>query len=261
VRLDRRLRELLPQFTNAERTAMLRDRRVTVDGRTVFLASWEVEPDTVIALDGEPVGAHWPLWDPTWLVSADDRFVIVNKPSGIRPEPRGPSDRTDILSAAREEFGEALVAATRLDRDTSGIMLMSFPGPHRAALHRELRTHTVEKEYCAIVDPAHLPTDDQFTVRAHIAHDPVRRDTMCVVERGGDSAITNIEVLDRSTGRLRLQPATGRTHQLRVHLAHLGCPIDGDILYGGRPAPRLMLHAYRYEVGSLAIDATAPLPF
>jgi RluA family pseudouridine synthase len=261
MRLDRRLRDLLPQWTNVERTAALSGRRVTVDDRTVWMGSWEVDEDSRIALDGVALSIPTIDWNPAWVLFTDERVVVLNKPSGLRPEPRGPADRTDVLSAARSVFGDALVAATRLDRDTSGVMILTYPGRHRAELDQALRTHTVEKQYVALVDSRPLPADDTFTIRVRLDRDPDRREAMRVVERGGQSAITEVQVVDRDRGRLVLHPRTGRTHQLRVHLAHLGCPIVGDVLYGGSPAPRLMLHAERYVIPTLDLDISCPVPF
>jgi tRNA pseudouridine32 synthase / 23S rRNA pseudouridine746 synthase len=261
VRLDRRLRELLPNWTNAERSAALAGRRVSVDHRIVWLASWDVEESAVISLDGVAIAPPISPWDDAWVSFADDRFVVVNKPAGMRAEPRGPSDRTDILSGARSVFGPELVTATRLDRDTSGIMILSFPGKHRAALQESLRAHTIIKSYVALVSPALLPQEDSLTLRYRLATDPDRREAMCVVDKGGQSAVTELSVINRQEGRIHLAPKTGRTHQLRVHLSTLGCPIIGDVLYGGQPGPRLMLHAQRYQAPAIGLDVACDCPF
>jgi RluA family pseudouridine synthase len=260
VRLDRVLRQLLPDFTAAQRSAALRSRRVTVDGQTVWLDSWDVSAEAEIALDGVGLAAQQPRWDLSWLLFQDDRFVVINKPAGLRPEPRGPSDRTDVLSAARSEFGHQLVAANRLDRDTSGVMILTFPGPHRRLLDDAMRNRQVTKEYIACVHPIDALAD-AGTTSARIGKDPDRREAMSVVDQGGQSAVTEWRVIDRVSGRVWLHPLTGRTHQLRVHLAHLGAPIVGDVLYNGRAADRLMLHAERYIVPTLGLDVAAPAPF
>ncbi len=249
-------------MTAAQRSAALRSRRVTVDGQAVWMDSWDVTDNAVVCLDGveldvtdDPVVT----WNPTWVLFADDRFVIVNKPAGIRPEPRGPSDRTDLLSSAQSVYGTTLVAANRLDRDTSGVMVLSFPGPHRQQFEASLRAHTVEKRYVAVVSPVSVLAD-RWVFRERLDRDPDRREAMIVVERGGQSAETACEVVDRETGLVWLEPKTGRTHQLRVHMAHAGAPIVGDVLYGGDVHPRLMLHAHQYSAPSLGFTVTAPLP-
>jgi 23S rRNA pseudouridine1911/1915/1917 synthase len=261
VRLDRRLRELLPTWTNSERAAALASRRVSVNHRVVWLASWDVDEDAAVRVDGIVLEVPLPSWDHQWVVFADDRVVVLNKPAGIRPEPRGPVDRTDILSGARSVFGPELVAATRLDRDTSGIMILSFPGKHRADLQEALRTHTITKSYAAIVPAGLLPHEDSLTIRYRLGRDPDRREAMRVVDMGGQSAVTELSVVDRLSGRIELRPKTGRTHQLRVHLSKLGCPIIGDVLYGGQPAARLMLHAARYQAPTLGLDVACDCPF
>jgi RluA family pseudouridine synthase len=260
VRLDRVLRQLLPEFTAAQRSAALRSRRIAVDGQIVWLDSWDVTAEATVALDGVALTAPKLRWDPSWVLLADERVVAVNKPAGMRAEPRGPSDNTDILSAARAEFGPELVAANRLDRDTSGVMILTFPGPHRRLLDEAMRDRRVTKEYIACVHPiAALP--DTGSTTARIGRDTQRREAMVVVDRGGQSASSEWLVIDRDAGRVRLRPHTGRTHQLRVHLAHLGAPILGDVLYGGATADRLMLHAERYVVPVLGLDVSAPAPF
>ncbi len=228
----------------------------------MWLESWTVDDGAIVCLDGVELSiTEDPVvqWDPSWVVFCDERFVLVNKPAGIRAEPRGPSDRTDLLTAARSVYGRELVAATRLDRDTSGVMILSLPGAHRAQLDASLRAHTVSKKYVAIVSDVDR-LSDAGDWKWRIGSDPVRREARAVVERGGDSAITAFTVLSRDSGRVLLEPKTGRTHQLRVHMAYAGCPIVGDVLYGGTPAPRLMLHAWKYAVPSLGLDVCAELP-
>jgi 23S rRNA-/tRNA-specific pseudouridylate synthase len=103
----------------------------------------------------------------------------------------------------------------------------------------------VEKEYIAVVKGKYLPNKGE--VKTRMDTHPKRRDMMAVVDKGGKWAETRFEVLDEEEGIqvVRLYPVTGRTHQLRVHMANLGAPIMGDILYGNKDAPRLMLHAHR----------------
>jgi RluA family pseudouridine synthase len=260
VRLDRYLKDHLPALTAAQRSAALRSRRVTVDGREVWMASWEVPHGATVALDGSPLSPPPAVtFDDAWVLYCDDRFVVVDKPAGMRAEPRGPSDRTDILTAARSRFGSELAAANRLDRDTSGVMILTFPGPHRRTLDEAMQHRLVLKEYRALVSPLSLAEAGTFTQR--LGPDPARREARMVVASGGQSASTSYAVLDRAQGLLRLHPHTGRTHQLRVHLAHAGSPIQGDVLYGGISATRLMLHACRYEVPGLDLVVESPAPF
>ncbi len=263
MRLDRLLRDYLPSLTAAQRSAALRSRRVAVDGRPVWLASWEVDDGAEVSLDGVVLlGPPEVVFNPAWVLFTDERFVVVNKPAGMRPEPRGPSDRTDLLTAARSVYGKSLVAANRLDRDTSGVMILTLPGDHRRLLDQAMRDRAVGKRYEALVEPCALqPNANTGTFSWRLDRDPQRRDAMTVVETGGQAAATAWTVVDRAAGRMHLHPHTGRTHQLRVHLAHAGAPIRGDVLYGGAPADRLMLHAVSYEVPSLGLSVTSPPPF
>lgn len=235
---------------------------MSVDGKPVWLASWEVGDDAEVMLDGVLLlGPPDIVFDPAWVLFADDRFVVVDKPAGMRPEPRGPSDRTDLLTAARSVYGPSLVAGNRLDRDTSGVMILTLPGQHRREFDEAMRDRTVVKRYAALVDAGSLPDADSGEFRWRLGRDPNRREAMIVADSGGQAASTTFEVVDRVAGRIQLHPHTGRTHQLRVHLAHAGAPIRGDVLYGGPPATRLMLHAESYEVPSLGLAIQAPTPF
>ncbi len=262
MRLDRFLRDARPDLTNAERARALRDGRVAVDGRSVWLASWKVDPISAVTLDGvELVPAIDPLLEPTQVLLHENDLLAIDKPTGVLPEPKGPNDRGDLTSMVRASLGAEWVAAHRLDRDTSGVMVFTRPGDIRRQVVEAFASRETTKLYRAVVsDP--LALDDQGTVSVRIDNDLIHRDRMRAVlpgERGGQNATTHYRVIDRASGIVELRPLTGRTHQLRVHLAHLDCPILGDRLYGELgSAPRLMLHAHRLEV--LGRIIVAPLP-
>jgi len=130
----------------------------------------------------------------------------------------------------------------RLDRDTSGLMLLCSDPKQLQQLQQLWHSH-VRKTYLAVVSPP--PEWDKKRITMPIGK---RRDQhgRYHVETGGRACDTEAEVVERANGKalLRLIPHTGRTHQLRIHLSHLGCPILGDSRYGGKKHPRLMLHAH-----------------
>ncbi len=169
------------------------------------------------------------------------------------------------MQLAQERFGP-LVLFHRLDRDTSGVILLTRSGEVNAYLDTAFKSHTIVKEYLAVVGtPNQLAA--QGTIEARLAAHPQRHDQRTVAIRGGERAVTRYAIEQEQAGRqlVRLWPETGRTHQLRVHLAHLGAAILGDRLYGNpKLAERLLLHAERICLpaaeGFPARSFHAPLP-
>ena len=188
------------------------------------------------------------------IVFADRDVVVVDKPGGMPSVPaRTPLDPPAVAAVLAAEWGP-LEAVHRLDRDTSGLLMLARTAAARAALGRAIESRRVAKRYLAIVAgvlPAargtlHLPLADDSARPPAKRVDPIlgRRATtrwqVIATVRRGDDVRTLVE----------LEPVTGRSHQLRAHLAWLGCPIVGDRLYGrdGRGAPtRLALHAATLE--------------
>lgn len=257
VRLDQALRQLFPQWGRKEIGRAISAKRVRVNGKVVWLASWEVGNGDVI--ETEPPAEMKPvqqvLFDPRWLIADDGDIVAINKPAGLLAAPSRSAHAVNLHDLAREKFGELLLFH-RLDRDTSGVILLTRPGKINKLLDGAFKGREVTKEYRAVIAWPHR-LQAAGVIEARLAVDPKRRDQMVVVEKGGQHAVTRYELVPRAnehtaTQQVRLWPETGRTHQLRVHLAHLGSPILGDRLYGkGHSAKRLMLHAYRLELPAL----------
>jgi tRNA pseudouridine32 synthase/23S rRNA pseudouridine746 synthase len=178
------------------------------------------------------------------IVFADDWLVVVDKPSGMPSVPaRTPLDPLDVAAVLRDELGP-LEAVHRLDRDTSGLLVLARSPTARAALGRAFESRSVSKTYLALVHGR--PAADAGTIHLPLADDPERSPRKRVDPILGRRATTRWRVRDclPRTAVLELEPLTGRSHQLRVHLAWLGCPIVGDRLYGRfDDAPRLALHA------------------
>jgi 23S rRNA pseudouridine1911/1915/1917 synthase len=160
-----------------------------------------------------------------------------------------------------------LVLFHRLDRDTSGVVLLTRQGPVNKYLDAAFKSHTIRKEYLAVVaTPNRLLAEGVIDVP--LGPHPQRRDRRAVAARGGQTAVTRYSIEHEVSGKqlVRLRPETGRTHQLRLHLAHLDAPILGERLYGPRPTEgdRLRLHAERIELpeadGFPAREFRAALP-
>lgn len=187
------------------------------------------------------------------VIHATDRFVVVVKPSGLLSVPgKGPDRRRCAASIVAERFPRASgpLVVHRLDMDTSGLMVFALDEAAQRDLSAQFESRAVEKSYIAVVCGG--VTAESGRVDEPMRLDVDRRPIQIIDHAQGRPATTIWRLLsiepDRS--RLELTPVTGRTHQLRVHLAHIGHPIAGDVLYGPQPqtsdaAERLLLHASR----------------
>jgi tRNA pseudouridine32 synthase/23S rRNA pseudouridine746 synthase len=198
----------------------------------------------------------------------DDDIIVLDKPTGIAVHkgPKGGPVLEDGFAALAFGRPDRPALAHRLDKDTSGCLVL---GRHRAALAalgRLFASGAVTKTYWAVVRGG--PPDDAGSIDAPLAKRDERRGWSMTVDPRGQAAHTGWRVLGRGPGVawLELTPATGRTHQLRVHTAHAGFPILGDPIYGRAPAngPRLHLHARAITLPPggrrAAVTVTAPVP-
>jgi 23S rRNA pseudouridine1911/1915/1917 synthase len=268
TRLDRVLRNHFPDWGRQAVQRLISSRQVTVNGRLVWLGSWTVQNgDRVEIADPPPPKPDGPSqFDEAWIIAVTPELIAVNKPAGLLAEPTRWGQGVNLRDLAVARFGPLLLFH-RLDRDTSGVLLLTRPGSINQSLDRAFKSHLVQKEYLAVVGrPNRL--EAQGVIHSYLAPHPKRRDKMEVVERGGQHAVTRYAIAAEHQGwqLVRLWPHTGRTHQLRVQLAHLGAPIRGDRLYGPSPRPgeRLYLHAQRLDLPAIAAfpahTFVAPLP-
>ncbi|MCF8211197.1 MAG: RNA pseudouridine synthase [Rhodoferax sp.] len=195
---------------------------------------------------------HHALLPDIELVYADDAIVVLNKPSGLLTVPgRGP-DKQDCLSRRAQSHIPNALVVHRLDMATSGLLLMARGAAVQRALSQAFAAREVAKHYVAIVDGHLQPgASGKTLIDLPIATDWLQRPRRVVAVQGGQSSQTQVQVLRFDAAlnqtRVALQPLTGRTHQLRVHLQAIGHAILGDTLYA-TPAvavrsPRLLLHA------------------
>lgn len=179
------------------------------------------------------------------------RWVVIDKPAGLLSVPGKGADKQDCAaSRVRAAFAHAAgpLIVHRLDMDTSGLLLFGLDPDAQKALSAQFERRVVSKAYTALV--AGVPWAESGEVNVPMRLDVDRRPVQIVDFDHGRPAVTRWRVLslEADRTRLRLEPLTGRTHQLRVHCAHIGHPILGDCLYGPQPetrlaADRLMLHA------------------
>lgn len=181
------------------------------------------------------------------LVYGDDHLLVLDKPSGLLTVPGRGDDLKDCLSArVQRQFADALVVH-RLDRDTSGLIVMARGLENQRALSRQFELRTVDKRYVAVVNG--LVSEERGVVELPLRKDFDHPPRHMVDHQWGRPAQTRWHLLERGVDRTRLaiQPLTGRSHQIRIHLAAMGHPILGDNLYAPddarNMARRLLLHA------------------
>lgn len=254
ARLDQVLRRRFPQWGRQAVQRLIAARGVQINGKTVWLASWQVRNGDRITIAQAPAAKPPPLaaWDESWLIFSDEHVVAVDKPSGLLAEKPPHRDAPNLQALAEARFGP-LILVHRLDRDTSGIVVLARTAAANRVLSAAFREHTLEKRYLAIVAAPNL-LGESGTIRALLGPDPQHRERMAVMPKGGQRAVTRYMVMARQPDRqlVQLWPETGRTHQLRVHLAYMNAPILGDRLYGDKDAaPRLLLHAYSLRLPPL----------
>jgi 23S rRNA pseudouridine1911/1915/1917 synthase len=254
--------------------AVIGEGRVWVNGAPVRVLSRPLHTGDVVDVieRGEPLAAPAPLPALLPLLHEDGWLIAVDKPAGLASQPRrepaaGELAACDLLAlqlALREGSRQLLALFHRLDRITSGVMV--FPRHHQAsaALAATWRAGRAEKRYLAVVrgDPGARPV----VVERAVSRDPLSPGRVRT-DRRGDQATTRVARVALSGGLalVEARPLTGRTHQVRVHLADLGCPVAGDTLYGGgRDVPRPYLHAWRLALphprDGRRLELVAPLP-
>ena len=201
-------------------------------------------------------------------------FVVVDKPSGLLSVPGRAEDNRDcVVSRLQESMGfPTAKVAHRLDLETSGLMVLGLTAEAHANLSTQFQDRVVEKEYVALVWGAGPAADaDEGRVELPMRYDPPTRPRHVVDHAAGKPALTLWRVEERFAdhARVRLTPHTGRSHQLRVHMNELGCPILGDSLYGS-PASlaardRLCLHAavlaFRHPATGDVVRFESDVPF
>jgi 23S rRNA pseudouridine1911/1915/1917 synthase len=258
---------------------LITDGHLTMGGNPVK-ANEPVSPAAVLELevpDPEPLALE-PEPIPVATVYEDDDMIIVDKPAGLVVHPAAGHQSGTLVNAllarGTEYGGIAGVQRPgivhRLDRDTSGLLMVAKNDKAQAGLMAQLKARGVKKTYLGLVQGAVAATTGR--IEAPIGRDPQHRMRMAVVP-DGRQAVTGYRVRERlgAWTLLELDLVTGRTHQIRVHLAAIGHPLAGDPIYGNgtsRRGPdgttRLFLHSWRIELQAPSdghvIRATAPLP-
>lgn len=207
---------------------------------------------------------------PIQILYEDDALVVVNKPAGVlvvhAPGRRGKPTLGDGLS---RQLGARAFALHRLDEDVTGALAFARSDAARGRLEPLFRQHRTERVYLALT--ARMPSPAAGRIESSLAEGPDGR--VRVVTRGGERAVTHYRTLERRPrgALVECRLETGRRNQIRVHLAELGCPIQGDRKYGDRASrsvaarvPRVMLHAWKLRLDwdgrEIRVEAPPPEP-
>jgi len=263
IRLDHFLTEELSDYSRSRLQAFIKDGRVRVDGEPAKKMGQLLTPGQMITVvlpemkESKLIPENIPLD----ILYEDEQSIVINKPAGMVVHPAAGHETGTLVHAVLAHcddlkgFGGEIRPGVvhRLDRDTSGIIVMAKNEKAHIFLQEQFRNRTINKRYLALVDGA--PPTPSGRVEAPIGRDPVRRQQMAILTPDkGREAITEYQTKQSFAKHTLIEahPLTGRTHQIRVHMAFLKCPIVGDVLYGRRKQSielsRHFLHAYRLTI-------------
>ena len=265
MRIDRVLPALVPDLSRTEAHRLIERGRVRVEGTIVSRPSLRVRPDDAIEIALEPrppAGSLVPEPLPLDVRFEDDHLAVIQKPAGLVMHPGAGRREGTLAARILARYGPLPGApgrpglVHRLDRDTSGLIVVAR---HAAALRRlqaAITAREVERVYEALVWGE--PRAAAGTIEAPIARSRRDRTRMSAAGGGGRPAATEYQVVerfDRLASRLEVRLRTGRTHQIRVHLAFIGHPVIGDPTYGGRPRSLLAVPVAERERARLLLQA------
>ncbi len=278
-RLDKFLTAKLPDFSRSRLQTFIKEGRVLVDERPARKAGQMLEAGqrVLVNIPATAPAALQPEAIPLAVIFENEDVLVVNKPAGMVVHPAAGHDHGTLVHAALAHAPEMEGVGGvqrpgvvhRLDKDTSGVIVLAKNDRAHQFLQAQFQERAVKKVYLALVDGR--PPTPVGRVEAAIGRDTTHRQRMRVVPEGkGRPAVSEYKTLKRFPAHtlLEVHPRTGRTHQIRVHMAFLGCPVAGDTVYGRRkpslPLERHFLHALRLTITLPGESAPrtfeAPLP-
>ena len=239
LRLDQIAAQLFPDYSRSRLQAWIKEGVLLVNGERQRprekLYTGAILVVSVAVVDSE----RWQAEDiPIDIVFEDDSLLVLNKPAGLVVHPAAGHATGTLLNALLnhcEDLGSVPRAGIvhRLDKDTTGLMVVAKTLAAHNSLVEQLQARTVSREYEAVVTGI---MTGGGTLKANIGRHPTQRKKMAVVDIGGKEAITHYRLAERFANHthIRVKLETGRTHQIRVHMSHIRYPLVGDAVYGGR---------------------------
>lgn len=278
-RLDKYLQHIFPEFSRAALQKAIEEGAAAVNGKVVsknyklrtgdriVFTPLEVRPPDVV-----------PQNIPLEIVYEDSDLLVVNKPKGMVVHPAPGNFDGTLVNALLYHCGDSLSGINgvlrpgivhRIDKDTSGLLIVAKNDFSHRLLSEQIAAHSFTREYRAVIT-GHLKTDSG-TVNAPIGRDARDRKKMAVTDKNAKTAVTHYETLEKYVGYayLRLRLETGRTHQIRVHMAYLGHPLAGDTVYGHPKKRELALCGQCLHAGKIGflhprtgayLEFESPLP-
>ncbi|KAA0448955.1 MAG: 23S rRNA pseudouridine(1911/1915/1917) synthase RluD [Candidatus Thioglobus sp.] len=239
-RIDSALATMLPDYSRGKISTWIKNGDAFINNKT-FKPKDKVIGNQIVRLEIKATKSNdWKAQDiAISVVYADDDIIVINKPAGLVTHP-GAGNWTGTLANALLYYDPTLAQLDRagivhrLDKNTSGLMVVARSQLAQKNLVEQLQTHSISREYSAIVYGYMIAGS---TVTAPIGRHPKERIKQAVVEEGsGKDAITHYRVIDRFAHHTHIKAIleTGRTHQIRVHMAHIGHPLIADPMYGGK---------------------------
>jgi 23S rRNA pseudouridine1911/1915/1917 synthase len=265
-RLDRLLARALVEISRSRLKLLIEDARVSAGGATIAEPSYRVKPGQSFAIFvPDPVPAQpQPQAIPLDIHYEDGSLIVLDKPAGLVVHPAPGNPDGTLVNALIAHCGDSLSGiggvrrpgiVHRLDKDTSGLMVVAKTDQAHQGLAAQFKDRTLSRVYRAVVWG--MPAPRAGRIETRIGRAAVHRRKMAVLAEGGREALTRYCVLRRlgaAASLVECRLGTGRTHQIRVHLAHRGHPVLGDAVYGGRLSP-----ARRAALAPAAAAATAAL--
>ena len=278
TRIDKYLAELDSELTRSAVQKLIDDEMVTVNGVVPRKNMKLKEGDKILLTVPEPVPPEaLPENIPLDIVYEDDDLLVVNKPRGMVVHPAAGNPDGTLVNALLYHCGDSLSGINgilrpgivhRIDKDTSGLLIVAKNDFSHRLLAEQIKEHSFTRKYQAVV--CGNIKDDSGTINAPIGRHPTDRKKMTVTLKNSREAVTHYRVMARYRGytHVELTLETGRTHQIRVHMAHIGHPVAGDPVYGGKNYLKKLdgqcLHAYYISFvhprTNEMLTLSAPLP-